>query len=306
LTRIHRRRRFDVIYSNTINNGLGPILRTLWRVPNVLHVHECPTQRPAFLRAVLLLAERTSDRVVFNSDYTRSLVGEYQPRLSKRGVVVHIGIDLPQPLAPGAEAERLRVCCPARIHPKKGQSDLVQAVGRAAAEGRCWDVHLYGDTLAEHEPIRAALEREITALGLEHQFHWHGFVQDPEILYRDTDVCVVPSVVPEEFSMVCLEAQAFGLPVIATGPGGPSEIIVAGETGLIVPPTDAAALAAALTRLDDDARLRRQMGERGRERVRTRFSRAAYGRRITAICEEALPPGYGEWAMTAAGSPEGG
>ena len=106
--------------------------------------------------------------------------------------------------------------------------------------------------------------------------------------------------------MVCLEAQAFGLPVIATGPGGPSEIIVTGETGLIVPPMDPAALAAALTQLDDDPRLRRQMGDRGRERVRTRFTRAAYGRRITAICEEALPPGYGEWAMTAAGNSEGG
>ena len=65
------------IYSNTINNGLGPVLRTLWRIPNVLHVHECPAQRPAFLKGVLFLAERTSDSVVFNSEYTRTLVRQY-------------------------------------------------------------------------------------------------------------------------------------------------------------------------------------------------------------------------------------
>ena len=56
-------------------------------------------------------------------------------------------------------------------------------------------------------------------------------------MYCDADVCVVPSVVPEEYSMVCLEAQAFGRPVIATGPGGPSEVIADGVTGLIVRPS---------------------------------------------------------------------
>ena len=71
-----------------------------------------------------------------------------------------------------------------------------------------------------------------------------------------------------------LEAMAAGLPVVASAVGGVPEIVADGATGLLVPPDDAAALAAALEQLLADAALRRRLGAAGRERVRVRFDLA--------------------------------
>jgi glycosyltransferase involved in cell wall biosynthesis len=71
--------------------------------------------------------------------------------------------------------------------------------------------------------------------------------------------------------MAILEAMAAGLPVVATAVGGVPEIVVEGETGLLVAPGDPAALAGALSRLVEDPALRRRLGAAGRERVRARF-----------------------------------
>jgi glycosyltransferase involved in cell wall biosynthesis len=105
-------------------------------------------------------------------------------------------------------------------------------------------------------------------------------------MYRDCDIAVVPSVMPEEFSLVCVEAQSMRLPVIATGPGGASEVIVDGETGLIIPTDDAGALTKALASLADDPERRATMGRLGRERMEALFSRAPFGQRMRDLCLE--------------------
>jgi glycosyltransferase involved in cell wall biosynthesis len=285
LTRLHRSRRFDVIYSNTINTGIGPVLRTLWRRPNVLHVHECPDSRPLVLRLVLGVGNRTSDAVLFASSALRNDVARHKPALGARGVVVRNGIASPVGRPPSI-ASRLRLTCPARIHPAKGHRVLVEAVGLASADGAAWDVHLYGDCLPQHISLQNELFDRITSLGLTEIFHWHGFVADTDALYRHADVCVVPSTHLESFSLVSLEAQARGVPVVATG-GGPEEILEDGLTGFVVPGGDAPALAAAIRRLEDPA-LRERMGQAARERVIARFSQESFARAVVSTCQAVL------------------
>jgi glycosyltransferase involved in cell wall biosynthesis len=84
--------------------------------------------------------------------------------------------------------------------------------------------------------------------------------------WRRCSLAVVPSVWPEPFGLVALEAMISGRPVIASRIGGLSDTVVDGETGLLVPPGDATALAKALRRLLDDQDLREQMGLAGRQR----------------------------------------
>jgi glycosyltransferase involved in cell wall biosynthesis len=203
---------------------------------------------------------------------------------------VHNGLDLPGPPPPPSPAPRLRVTCVGRIHPKKGQGVLVEAAASAAADGAEWELHLFGDTLPEHEELRLGIERQVQEAGLEDRVHWHGFVDDLGLLYGGADVAVVPSVVPEEFSLVCLEASAMGLPVVVTGPGGASEVVLDRETGYVVPPRDAVALAGALRALERDPAGRRRMGCRGAERATTRFSRTAYATGVVEVCRRALDP----------------
>jgi glycosyltransferase involved in cell wall biosynthesis len=100
-----------------------------------------------------------------------------------------------------------------------------------------------------------------------------GFVAHDELerLYGRAAVVAVPSR-REGFGVVCAEAMAHGRPVVASAVGGLLDLVVDGETGILVPPGDVDALREALERLLGDEALRRRMGDAGRARVRTHFS----------------------------------
>lgn len=281
--RMHRRHPFVGVYSNTLAAGLGPAIRLRYRLPHVVHARECPLEPRWVTNALLWSVERTTDLVICNSGYTESLVQQFRPRLSGRTAVVHNGINLPR--APTVNPVRasgpLRITCVGRIHPKKGQGVLLEAAGMAHRDGREWTIDFFGDALPEHRELLREYEARARRLGIAESVHWHGFV-DGDRRYSHADVAVVPSVFPEEFSLVCVEAQAARLPVVATGPGGPSEILVDGETGHIVAPGDADALYAALAHLDDDREHAREFGDRGRLRMVDLFTRERYAQRVGA------------------------
>ena len=92
-----------------------------------------------------------------------------------------------------------------------------------------------------------------------------------DVALGELDVVALPSWT-EGLPLVVLEAMAAARPVVATPVGGTPEVVLDGETGLLVPPRDPRALAAALQRLVDDADLRRRLGEAGKRRAVERFS----------------------------------
>ena len=278
----HRRAPFDVVYSNTLAAGIGPILRRRWSVPHAVHVHECPSEPSWLPRILLAMLSRGSDLAICNSHYTANWVCSHRPDMAGRTVVVHNGLDLvPSPLQPRVRTGSLNIACVARIHPKKGHPVLFEATRDAVLAGRNWTLHLFGDTLDEHLPIRAALVQYAADNGFAERVIWHGFVDDVQQQYAEADIAVVPSVVPEEFSLVCLEAQSMMVPVVATGPGGASEVVLDGVTGMIVAPDNSPALYVALCALDDDPELAATMGRAGRTRSETAFSRSAFANGVT-------------------------
>ncbi len=117
---------------------------------------------------------------------------------------------------------------------------------------------------------------------------FHGFVTDTDSIYEQIDVSVVPSIRPEEFSLVAAEGQARGCATIVTGPGGVAEVVIDGITGLVVPPSDPEALAAALVSLDDDRALLEKLARAGADRIRERFSEDVYQRRIGELLDEVM------------------
>jgi glycosyltransferase involved in cell wall biosynthesis len=102
-------------------------------------------------------------------------------------------------------------------------------------------------------------------------------------LYAAADVVVVPSVIPDALSRVALEAMAAGRPVVATAVGGTPELIEDGQSGLLVPRHDPAALAAAIERLLDDPALAARLGAAARRRVETRFAPETSVKRLLAL-----------------------
>jgi glycosyltransferase involved in cell wall biosynthesis len=139
-----------------------------------------------------------------------------------------------------------------------------------------------------HNPLRieiygvgskqAELERQAAGLDV----HFNGFVQDP---MARIDVLVQPSRA-DNLPLAILEAMAAGLPVIGTRAGGIPELVVDGETGLLVAPERPDQLAAALDSLAANPERRAEMGSRGRERVQEHFSADAIARRTVDLYEE--------------------
>jgi glycosyltransferase involved in cell wall biosynthesis len=115
--------------------------------------------------------------------------------------------------------------------------------------------------------LREELERRADGLPVE----LTGARDDVPELLASFDVFAFPSLF-EGLCLAVIEAQAAGVPVVATPVGGIRETVVDGETGLLVPPRDPAALAAAIRRLLDDRDLARRLAEEARRRVRERYS----------------------------------
>ena len=136
---------------------------------------------------------------------------------------------------------------------------------------------------------RAALENIVAARGLAGRFQLPGFTADLDRYLPWANVVVLSSFT-EGLPNVLLEASAAGVPVVGTGVGGVPEVIADGETGYVVPPGDAAALAARMTQLLSDGDLRRAMGDAGRQRMQTQFTFAAQADAYLGLVERLVRP----------------
>jgi rhamnosyl/mannosyltransferase len=141
-------------------------------------------------------------------------------------------------------------------------------------------------------PERERLERQAAQLGIADRVHFLGDIPDDElpVLFRSADVFVMPAHLrAEALGLAQIEALASGLPCVSTELGtGTSFANRHGETGLVVPPGDAPALAAALNTLLADSELRQRFGAAGRERVASLFSRAHMVDSIERIYRDVL------------------
>jgi glycosyltransferase involved in cell wall biosynthesis len=198
---------------------------------------------PRFARGVLRRARLVIAASSSLADLAR-LLGARDVR------VIPSGVDLPAEVGP--EAEPPEVLYAGRLSAEKGVLELVEAA-------RGLPLVVAGDG-----PLRFRVPGA------------RGFVPHDELqsLYARAAVVACPSR-REGFGVACLEAMAHGRPVVATGVGGLRDLVVDGETGLVVPPRDPAALREALERLLGDPGLRRRLGAAGRERARERFSWAS-------------------------------
>lgn len=141
-------------------------------------------------------------------------------------------------------------------------------------------------------PLTPELERIARDAGVAQRVRFVGRIPDQDLpaWYHACDAFCLPSVEPAEaFGIVQVEAMACGKPVVCCELGnGVTWVNRDGETGLVVPPADAAALAAALSRLQQDASLRARLGEAGRRRAFAEFTSAAMAKATLAVYREVL------------------
>jgi glycosyltransferase involved in cell wall biosynthesis len=169
----------------------------------------------------------------------------------------------------------------ARLADQKGHSVLL----RAATE-----VPGAAFVLAGDGPLRGALEEEARALGIADRVLFLGHRDDPSDLLAACDVFVLPSLF-EGSSLAVLEAMAAARPVVSSAIGGTDELVVSGRSGLLVPPGDSDALAAALRLLLEDPALRAEIAAEAAARAEQGFSQAGMVRRVEAAYDQILDGG---------------
>ena len=234
-------------------------------LPLLVHLH-CRYLR----RSRMVLGLRWADRLVgVSAEVLAGPLADGVPPVRTR--VISNGVDFDRldaqtgpdlRAALGLGAEAVVLACLGQLHPVKGQDVLLRALTALPPH-----VILL---LAGEGPERTVLERQAAAAGLAGRVHFAGRVDPVAPVYRAADIVVQPSRA-EGFGLVLAEAGGFGKPVVATRVGGIPEVVVDGETGLLVPKEDPAALAAALDRLVADPALRARLGQAARARCRARF-----------------------------------
>ena len=197
--------------------------------------------------------------------------------------IVHYGIAADGGATP-YQGHEPRLLCIGRLIPIKGHLVLLRALARARP-------HVPGVTLdvAGRGPLEPALKSYVRELGLADAVRFLGFVSPVQRAIEDSAIVVVPSL-GEGFGMVALEAMERARPVIASAVGGLPEIVADGETGLVVPPADAEALAEAIVALSGDLSRAAAMGSAGRERALSEFTPERSAARIEQLYLAELEP----------------
>ncbi|HTZ76743.1 MAG TPA: glycosyltransferase [Stellaceae bacterium] len=163
-----------------------------------------------------------------------------------------------------------------RLHPNKGFDLLLDAL--ALTRG----IHLW---IAGDGPLKEELERQARGLRIADRVRFLGWRDDTAMLLAASDM-LVSSSKHEPLGNVVLEAWAAGVPVVATASVGPRALIRDGETGLLVPLGDAAALATAMTRLAEDIDLRMELAAAGRAAHAAEFSEEVVVAQYRAFFDE--------------------
>lgn len=284
----------DLLHSHEFAmNSYGTLAARLTGRPIVATVHgkHYHGQRLHRRLAYRLVARHASRMVAVSRDIERDLVERVG--VAPRGLVtIYNGIDLAAVRRPGAGVALRRelglapaaavVGAIGNLFPVKGHVYLVQAAARLASHRPDLALLLCGRPVLEAE-----LRAEAARLGIAERVRFLGFRDDVGALLDALDVFVLPSL-SEGLSLALVEAMAAGTPVVATAVGGNPELVEDRVTGLLVPPRDPDAIAAAAGRLLADRPLARRLAAAARARVERTFAVEAMVARYEALYAELL------------------
>jgi glycosyltransferase involved in cell wall biosynthesis len=249
----------------------------------VWHLHEIITQPRLLAWVFRTLPVVTSDRVVVVSS---SVESHLRPSwLARRRVrVVYNGIERRnrRPMELSGTGYPI-VAFAGRLNRWKGYEIFVEAAGCVGKTNMEVRFVVAGSPPEGEEWREADLTHRIEKTGLGERIKALGYCADVPSLFDFVQVVVVPSLWPDPFPTVVLEAMRSGCAVIATDHGGPPEMIQNELSGLLVPPGDLEALAAAIERLAADESLRKKLGAAAEARVRDLFTPDRFSTGLQAV-----------------------
>ena len=221
--------------------------------------------------------------IITETDYAALFLRERFPDRAGRVHRVYNGLDLSEFGRADFSSVPPLLISVGRLIPKKGFGDLIRACALLAERGKSFRCEIIGEG-----PLENDLRKQIERLGLQHCVILAGAKPQPQLRRRlvAANVFALPSVIDPEGGMdnlptVIMEAMATGLPIVSTNIGGIPEMVIENETGFLVQPSDAVAMADAIEKIVGDASVARRLGQSGYERARTLF---AIDKNVRELC----------------------
>ena len=290
----HPGSRLGILFGFALSHAGPPLTCVEQRVSPLDDIIVPRALRP-FLPHLFRWSRQGAARVIAVSRQNAELLTIYYGLRADKITIVHNGTDLPDfkesDVALARAALRAELGLPeqaiviltlARLAPNKGHCYLIEAMPEVLRAHP--NAHLvFAGQPDQAEPIIARIE----ALGLQPHVHLLGFRSDTQQLLAASDFFALPSLA-EGFSLALVEALTVGLPTVATDVGGASEVIQPGQGGILVPPANSAALAAALNHLLslDEAEVQRQ--RQAARRAAQLFSTQAMAEKTLRVYSEVV------------------
>lgn len=272
--------KIDIVDTNTAVVFPAAIVAKHTGIKSVWHIREI-IKSNLENRVISFVMQRYSDLIVANSKATAKAlkVSQDKVRVVYNAVEEKTGVNQ-------KKHDQLTVGMAGRINRWKGQKlfvDMAESVHQ-----KCPDVifKIAGDAYTGEEYLKKDLQQYIDEKGLHDCVLVLGQVNDMPTFYAELDLFVLPSVQPEPFGLVVIEAMEYGIPVVATNHGGPVEIVSDGEDGYLVDFESCSEMAERIITLLTDEDLRKMMGLRGQDKKRNQYSVQAMVRNIEVIFNE--------------------
>lgn len=280
LLRIARAHRTDVIAAHLFGSAVyGGLAAMAARLPmiSILHGQTDIVGAGRFTGIKRWIARTQSDRLVFVSEQLQTQLARSLGAPASKCVVIPNGVDLERfkPQKDTSLRQELQLADDAiligaigNIRQPKAYDVFIRAAQLLAARSPRYRFVIAGEGSGELYQRLLQLRAE---LGLENTVTFLGLRSDVGRVLGNLDVYALSSST-EGFSIACIEAMACAVPVVATRSGGPEQIVVHDDCGLLVPVNDPASLAAAIERIAMDPALAARFAARGQQRVQERFA----------------------------------
>lgn len=278
--------KITLVYSNTTAVLAGAFAAKQLGIRHIWHVHEI-ILRPNFLfRGLSYLLKHYADKIIVVSKAVQDHWAKHIP-ISKI-LLVYNGIDYSEYQLQVAQREsshgaKLRIGMIGRVHHWKGQDYFLQIAGELIKTNPHLEFIMVGNAFPGNEYLYEKINRLKTELNLVNAVTDLGYRTDIPAILQQLDIFVLPSILPDPFPTVVLEAMASGKAIVATNHGGATEMIEFDKEGLLIPWDNAKAAAEIMKPIIDNDAKRKAMGAAAAKKVRIEFSLEAFEERIVKL-----------------------
>lgn len=283
ISKIIKDNEVDIVYTNTSVVLPGAVTAKILGKKSVWHIREVLKNDSLIVRILKKIIKSFSDIIITNSIATKNSLGYSDDSNVK---VVYNAVD--EVKTSEKQIKNLtRVGMAGRINRWKGQKLFVDlAEYMLKNEKANLEFLIAGDAYKGEEYLEKELNEYIHSKGIDDKVKMLGRVNDISKFYELIDVFILPSIEPEPFGLVVIEAMSCGIPVIATNHGGPCEIISNGKDGYLADYHNCIEMAEILTKIINDDEMKKKLGENAKITYRERFSVDKYVRNIKNILDD--------------------